>query len=126
VKLAIVSFVAAGMLGLVVGCQDQQKPAVSDAGSSALDVAPAPASPAAPVAYAPPVQTGSPDASEAGNTAAMSITSASNSYTIKPGDTLWKIAATHYGDGKKWKQILDANPGVTPDKLKIGQTITLP
>jgi 5'-nucleotidase len=48
------------------------------------------------------------------------------SYTVKPGDTLWKIAATHYGDGHKWKQIVDANPGLEPSKLKIGQTITLP
>lgn len=122
-KLAIASLFAAGMLGLMVGCQDQQKPApVSDA--SPLEVAPASA--VAPVAYAAPVQTASPDATDSSGTAAMSITSSSNSYTIKPGDTLWKIAATHYGDGKKWKQILDANPGLTPDKLKIGQTITLP
>jgi nucleoid-associated protein YgaU len=47
-------------------------------------------------------------------------------YTVKPGDTLWKISVSHYGDGQKWKQIVDANPGLNPDKLPIGKSITLP
>ena len=54
------------------------------------------------------------------------VPSSSNTYTIKPGDTLWKIAAEHYGDGRKWKQIADANQGLEPSKLRIGQSITLP
>lgn|GEM_PF-1624094 len=47
-------------------------------------------------------------------------------YTVKAGDTLFHIAATHYGSGGQWKKIAAANPGVNPSKLHVGQTITLP
>ena len=48
------------------------------------------------------------------------------SYTIQHGDTLWKIASQHYGDGHKWKQIADANPGLDPAKLQVGKSIMIP
>lgn len=51
---------------------------------------------------------------------------AGNTYTIRKGDTLWSIATRHYGDGKQWTRIVDANPGVDPKKLAVGQVITLP
>ena len=47
-------------------------------------------------------------------------------YTIKSGDTLEAIARTQMGDGQKWKLIADANPGLDPKALKIGQKITIP
>ncbi|MEX2216379.1 MAG: LysM peptidoglycan-binding domain-containing protein [Phycisphaeraceae bacterium] len=47
-------------------------------------------------------------------------------YTVRQGDTLWSIARSRYGDGQKWKTIVSANPGLTPEKMKIGQTISLP
>jgi nucleoid-associated protein YgaU len=47
-------------------------------------------------------------------------------YTVKQGDNLWQIAKAHYGDGQKWKQIVDANPGLNPDKLPVGKKIVLP
>lgn len=47
-------------------------------------------------------------------------------YTVKKGDTLFGIARTHYNDGKQWKKIVAANPGLSPQSLKVGQTITLP
>ena len=34
------------------------------------------------------------------------------SYTVKKGDTLYRIAKDHYGDGKQWTKIASANPGV--------------
>ena len=49
-----------------------------------------------------------------------------NSYTIQRGDTLWAIAARHYGDGQRWKDIQEANPGIQPNRMRIGQTIALP
>jgi hypothetical protein len=33
-------------------------------------------------------------------------------HTVVAGDTLWGIAATHYGDGEKWPAIYQANAGV--------------
>jgi len=116
VKLAIPAI--AICLLIAAGCQQQQPKPTTD--SAALDVTPA----ATPVAYAPPpVQTVTPDLALSSSTSAAG---AANTYTIKKGDTLWKIASQHYGDGKKWHQIADANPGLTPSALRVGQTITLP
>jgi hypothetical protein len=33
-------------------------------------------------------------------------------HTVVPGDTLWGIATTYYGDGEKWPAIYQANAGV--------------
>lgn len=30
-------------------------------------------------------------------------------YTVKPGDSLWRIAEHHYGDGNKYMKIFEAN-----------------
>jgi nucleoid-associated protein YgaU len=48
------------------------------------------------------------------------------SYVIRQGDTLEAIARAQLGDGQKWRQIAAANPGVNPNNLKIGQTISIP
>lgn len=50
----------------------------------------------------------------------------SKSYTIKLGDNFTSIARAHYGDGKYWELIQKANPGVDPNRLQVGQVITLP
>lgn len=47
-------------------------------------------------------------------------------YTVKRGDTLFRIAKARYGDGKRWKQIASANPGVSPSTLKAGQVLVIP
>ncbi|HEX4052729.1 MAG TPA: LysM peptidoglycan-binding domain-containing protein [Tepidisphaeraceae bacterium] len=109
---------------MLAGCQEQSsKPTATD--SAALNVTPASTA----VAYndpAPtPVPTAAPDPALSASSAAPSAASG-NTYTVKRGDTLWKIASTHYGDGKKWHEIADANPGLTPSALRVGQTITLP
>jgi len=49
-----------------------------------------------------------------------------STYTIRKGDTLWSIAQREYGDGQRWVDIVRANPGIEPKKLRVGQTITLP
>jgi len=51
---------------------------------------------------------------------------AGGTYTIKKGDTFIKIAREVYGDQSRMKDIAAANPGLDPNKLKIGQTIVLP
>lgn len=51
---------------------------------------------------------------------------AGSSYTVRRGDTLFSIAKTRYGNGNQWQRIAAANPGLTPQNLKAGQTIMVP
>ena len=48
--------------------------------------------------------------------------------TVKNGESLWKIAEKHYGDGNKYTAIVTANKEVIKDADKIfpGQKIRLP
>jgi LysM repeat protein len=53
-------------------------------------------------------------------------TGAPGTYTIAPGDTLGEIATRLYGDATKWRVIANANPGLNPNRLLVGQVIKLP
>src|SRR5690606_18762314 len=44
-------------------------------------------------------------------------------YTIRPGDTLYQIARRYY---TTVDAIITANPGIRPEQLAVGQTITVP
>ena len=65
--------------------------------------------------------------------AAAAATSASNApthqtYTVKPGDSLSKIAKEHLGNGNLYMEIFNENRDVLqdPDKLKPGMVLKLP
>ena len=49
-------------------------------------------------------------------------------YTVKSGDSLWKIAKEFYGDGNKYQSIFEANKEVikNPDLIYPGQTLRIP
>jgi nucleoid-associated protein YgaU len=47
-------------------------------------------------------------------------------YTVEESDTLTYIARQKYGDGKYWTKIRDANPGINPDRLLVGQVLIIP
>ena len=48
------------------------------------------------------------------------------SYTLRKGDTLWDLSKRYLGAGNRWREIRDANPGVTPEALPIGKDIWIP
>lgn len=49
-------------------------------------------------------------------------------YTVQRGDSLWKIAQAHYGNGNKWQALFEANQEVikNPDLIYPGQQIRVP
>jgi nucleoid-associated protein YgaU len=49
-------------------------------------------------------------------------------YTVKPGDTLSKIAKEHLGNANAYMDIFNANKDQLsdPDKIKPGQVLTIP
>lgn len=47
-------------------------------------------------------------------------------YVVKPGDSLSKISKHFYGDANQYMKIAKANNIPDPDKIKIGQQITIP
>lgn len=49
-------------------------------------------------------------------------------YIVAAGDSLWRIAESHYGSGRSWRTIYDANRDtlVNPNWLEVGQTLVLP
>ena len=121
-KFALSLTIAAAM---ATGCAEQKKPTATS--PLALDVNP-PAQTVTPVAAYTPAASpvlAAPDTVTT-QTPSASIAGAGSTYTVKKGDTLFKIAKEHYGDGKQWQKIASANPGVTPQSLRVGQTLNIP
>ena len=48
-----------------------------------------------------------------------------SSYTVKSGDSLWKIAKLQLNDGTKWKDIAEKNGIKSPYTIKPGQVLKL-
>jgi nucleoid-associated protein YgaU len=48
------------------------------------------------------------------------------SYRVRAGDTLSSIARRELGQADRWREIAKANPAVDPNRLKVGQALTLP
>lgn len=47
-------------------------------------------------------------------------------YTVRSGDTLWKIAGALLGDFSRWKDIAKLNKLADPNRLKVGQVLLIP
>ena len=60
--------------------------------------------------------------------AAAGAAAGSGTYTVKPGDTLSKIAKQHLGDANAYMRIFEANRDQLsdPDLIKPGQVLKLP
>ena len=55
-------------------------------------------------------------------------TSVARSHVVQPGDTLFSLSRLYYNSPHRWKDILEANSTTIddPEKLKLGQTLTIP
>jgi nucleoid-associated protein YgaU len=63
----------------------------------------------------------------AGATADKKTGSASyTTYTIKSGDSLQDVAKRLLGTSKRWPEIVEANKGIDPTALKVGQQVRIP
>lgn len=63
-----------------------------------------------------------------GGPAAAAAPAAAQTYTVKPGDTLSKIAKDHLGNANAYMKIFELNKDQLsdPDKIKPGQVLRLP
>lgn len=60
------------------------------------------------------------------NTASVTATT---TYTVKKGDSLWKIATQFYSKGSEWRKIYNANRavvGANPNLIHPGQKLVIP
>jgi len=49
-------------------------------------------------------------------------------YTVRPNDTLVRIAAVFYGDSRRWRRIFEANKEIisSPKRIDVGQVLHIP
>lgn len=113
-----------GVLVLSVGCAKRTTTAVAD--STITDITPTYTPAPEPVYTPPPAYSTTPSPSDTYTAPVATSASTGERYTIKKGDTLYSIARNRYGDGKQWTRIAQANPGIDPQKLAVGQVIILP
>ena len=120
---------------VAIGCSASQ-PKKTGAAGMVMDVtaptmsAPVPQyapQPMQPVVYDGPSQPMAPAAlGEPAEAEIAALEPGARQYTVKRGDTLWKIAEMQYGHGNRWQKIAMANPGLSPERLQAGQKIRLP
>ncbi len=61
------------------------------------------------------------------NNETISVAQGTREVRVQRGDSLWRIAARHLGDGKAWRRIADANPQISdPNRIHLGDVIRLP
>lgn len=49
----------------------------------------------------------------------------STTYTVKKGDSLWKIAAENLGNGERYREIMQLS-GINSTTIRVGQELTIP
>ena len=56
----------------------------------------------------------------------IEVRQGTQTYTVRPGDTLSKISKQFYGDANKYPTIAKANNLENPDQIKAGQQLLIP
>ena len=74
------------------------------------------------------VDTSLPSPAVANAGSSQSGSGGGKTYTVKPGDTLSKIAKDMYGNANEYNKIFEANQDKlsSPDKIQVGQELTIP
>jgi nucleoid-associated protein YgaU len=67
-----------------------------------------------------------PESTAGSSTTTESSSNPAATYTVKAGDTPASIATSQIGPKADWKKIVEANPGLDPKKLRIGQKLVIP
>lgn len=65
-------------------------------------------------------------AAEATQPQALAASAPSRSYTVQPGDCLGTILQEQCGTVRAQAKVLELNPGLDPDRLRVGQVLRLP
>ncbi len=47
-------------------------------------------------------------------------------HVVQSGESLSRIARLYYGEPTAWRRIVDANEGLEPDRVREGQSLTIP
>ena len=47
-------------------------------------------------------------------------------HQVQAGQTLAAISRDRLGNAGRWREVVALNPGLTPDRLRVGQTLILP
>ncbi|MEB3238281.1 MAG: C39 family peptidase [Candidatus Sericytochromatia bacterium] len=121
-----------GATPLPIGRPPVQAPVAPAPAPVAAPVAPPPAIVVAPPPATPTVPANPPvpaaPAAPAPVTPAQPVAPASRTVTVSRGDTLWAIAARELGDGRRWREIHEANRGLIKDPNLIypGQKFVIP
>jgi len=75
----------------------------------------------------PRAATASPAPAAGGSTAsAPSVPAGARLHTVQKDEYLVDISEKYYGTTTRWKAIADANPGVNPNRLLVGQKLVIP
>ena len=61
-------------------------------------------------------------------TQSAAASAATTTHVVKPGETLWSLAARYYGDGHQWQELARRNKLATegPGPLQVGMKLTVP
>ena len=77
-----------------------------------------------PVAAAPTSGRDAPGAEIAD--VAVVVAPSGPTYVVQQGDELWTVAEKTLGDGSRWRELAELNPGVADSRLEAGRTLRLP
>ncbi len=76
-----------------------------------------------------PKADGSPKAARSAHQTRGKVASGTRTYTVRSGDSFYRIAKSQLGDASRWKELYELNRSVVgsePTALRVGQVLVLP